>query len=90
MSRLDNLISAILEEAEKVNKSEEDSRVHLTILLVRAIEKTMTEIKRGANSEDFQDLTVINLIIMGAQEGYHTTEMRAFVSELKNDEIESD
>lgn len=86
MSRLDNLVNAILEEAERVNKAEEDPRVHLTVLLVRAIERTMLEIKRGADSEDFQDLAVINLIIMGAQENYTTAEMGAFVRELKNED----
>lgn len=88
MSRLNDLVTAILEEADRIQHSEEDSRLDLSVLLIRAIEKTMVGIKRGANSEDFQDLTVINLIIMGAQEQYTTEEMRVFISELKTDPSE--
>lgn len=85
MSRLHDLIGAILQEADRINQSEEDPRVDLSLLLIRSIEKTMVEIKRGANSDDFQDLTVINLIIMGSDEEYTADEMRVFIQDLKTD-----
>jgi hypothetical protein len=88
MSKLVSLISAIKTEVDRINQSEEDTRTPLASLLIRSIDKTMVEIKRGANSEDFPDLTVINLIIMGAQEGYAAGEMRGFIEELKAPEIE--
>lgn len=83
MSKLVSLISAIKVEVDRINQSEEDTRTPLASLLIRSIDKTMVEIKRGANSEDFPDLTVINLIIMGAQEGYSAAEMRGFIEDLK-------
>lgn len=86
MSRLNDLVTAIREEAARIDHDEQDSRLDMSVLLIRSIEKTMVEIKRGANSEDFQDLTVINLIIMGAQEKYTTDEMRRFINELKTEE----
>ena len=85
-SRLGDLVGAILQEAARINQSEEDTRTELSVLLIRAIEKTMVEIKRGANSEDFQDHTVINLIIMGASEDYTADEMKLFIADLKSEE----
>lgn len=83
MSKLTSLISAIKVEVDRINQSEEDTRTPLASLLIRSIDKTMVEIKRGANSNDFPDLTVINLIIMGDHEGYSASEMRVFIEELK-------
>lgn len=85
MSKLVSLISAIKSEVDRINQSETDVRTPLASLLIRSIDKTMIEIKRGADSEDFPDLTIINLIIMGAQEGYTAGEMRGFIDELKPD-----
>lgn len=85
MSKLVNLISAIKVEVDRINQSETDTRTSLASLLIRSIDKTMIEIKRGADSDDFPDLTIINLIIMGAQEGYSAGEMRGFIEELKPD-----
>lgn len=85
MSKLVSLISAIKVEVDRINQSETDTRTSLASLLIRSIDKTMIEIKRGADSDDFPDLTIINLIIMGAQEGYSAGEMRGFIEELKPD-----
>lgn len=83
MSKLVSLISAIKVEVDRINQSETDTRTPLASLLIRSIDKTMIEIKRGANSDEFPDLTIINLIIMGAQEQYTAAEMRGFIEELK-------
>jgi hypothetical protein len=85
MSKLVSLISAIKVEVDRINQSETDNRTPLASLLIRSIDKTMIEIKRGADSDDFPDLTIINLIIMGAQEQYTAAEMRGFIEELKPD-----
>lgn len=85
MSKLNNLISAIRDEVERINQEESDTRTPLSSLLIRSIDKTIIEIKRGALSEEFQELTIINLIIMGDHEKYSTEEMRAFIEELKSE-----
>lgn len=87
MSTLNKLIDAIRAEASfLLEQNQEDSRVDLGVLFVKALRKTLREIGKGADTNDFSELTVINLIIMGAEEGYSADEMRAFIQKLKSDE----
>lgn len=62
-----------------------DDREDLGVLFMKSLRKTVVEIQNGANSEEFADLTVINLIILGDKEGYSAEEMREFIEDLKND-----
>lgn len=85
-SGFNELISLIRSKAVLLEEQYDDPRVELGVLFMRAIQKTVREINEGANSEDFSDLTVINLIIMGANEGYEADEMRSFINKLKTDD----
>lgn len=67
-----------------------DEREDLGVLFMRSLRKTVVDIQNGANSEEFADLTVINLIILGDKEGYSPEEMREFIEDLKNDDENDD
>ena len=63
-----------------------DDREDLGVLFMKSLRETVVEIQNGANSEEFADLTVINLIILGDKEGYSAEEMREFIKDLKSDD----
>lgn len=67
-----------------------DDREDLGVLFMKALKKTVIEIQKGAKSEEFSDLTVINLIILGDKEGYSADEMRGFIEELKAPDDDED
>lgn len=54
----------------------------------QSIHKTIVEIKDGADSDDFSDLVVINLLIEAAQQGHDTETIRKFVERLTDDAVE--
>lgn len=85
MSSFTQLVDAITSRAALLEEPPEN-RADLGYLFIRALRKTVNEVHRGAKADDFTDLTVINLIIMGADEGYTAEEMRDFISQLRNDE----
>lgn len=94
MSSFNQLIDVIRSKSALINQ-ESDDRTDLGVLFMQAVKKTVHEITEGADTYDFSDLTVVNLIIMGANEGYDASEMREFIHKLKfdeslNDELEDD
>ena len=82
---LNYLIDAIRSRSSLINEELNDDRVDLGDLFIKSIRKTMKEIRHGANSDDFSELVVVNLIIMGSNEGYTSEEMKDFVMNLKSD-----
>lgn len=95
-SSLNDLFTVIVSRSYELSKKE-DNRMPLTILFRKAIKKTMKEMRYGEKrdlkldlSDDFSDLVVINLIIMGAEESYTADEMRGFILSLKNNDEEDD
>lgn len=82
---LNDLIDAIRSRSSLINEELNDDRVDLGDLFIKSIRKTMKEIRHGANSDDFSELVVVNLIIMGSNEGYTSEEMKDFVMNLKSD-----
>ena len=86
MSKLDELINLIRDEAN-INSKDNDNTVSkrtiLNSLLLQAINTTMLEIKNGVNSEEFSELVVINLIIVAAEENYPAAEIHEFIEEIK-------
>ena len=86
MSTFNQLIDIIRSKAVLLEQENNDDRLDLGLLFIKSIQKTVREIREGANTDDFADLTVINLIIMGANEGYEADEMRSFIQKLKSDD----
>lgn len=86
MSTFNQLIDVIRSKAVLLEQENNDDRLDLGLLFIKSIQKTVREIREGANTDDFADLTVINLIIMGANEGYEADEMRSFIQKLKSDD----
>jgi hypothetical protein len=82
VSSLIDLIQYIQNEADTLDKRNGEARIPLTSLFQTSINKTMEEIKLGANSIDFPDFVVINLIINAAQAGYSVLEIKVFVDSL--------
>lgn len=78
MSSLSDFIKAIRSEAEEIKSRNADSRVSLEAIFADAIQKTLVEIKQGADSRAFPDLVVINFIIKAAQEKYAAPDIKAF------------
>lgn len=91
MSSFDELLKTIRSKSVLI-ATESDGRIELGALFLRAIRQTMMEIHRGAESDDFADLVIVNLIILGAKEGYKVSEIKGFIEQLKseNDELESE
>ena len=91
MSSFDELLKTIRSKSVLI-ATESDGRIELGALFLRAIRQTMMEIHRGAESDDFADLVIVNLIILGAKEGYKVSEIKDFIEQLKseNNELESE
>lgn len=87
MSSIHDLMRILRDEANFVAKSKKhiDSRTPIVMLFRSVIDQTNTEIANGANSEDFAELVVINLIIAAAKEGHSSTEIKKFVAMLNED-----
>lgn len=85
-SSLNDLIDAIRSRSALINEGLDDNRADLGDLFIKSIRKTMKEIRHGADSDDFSELVVVNLIIMGSNEGYSSEEMKDFVMNLKSDD----
>lgn len=84
-SSLHELLKVIQEEAEAIAARRVPQGVTLEGIFSEVIGQTMKEIKAGANSDDFADLVVINLLIRAGQEGFHATEVQGFVQTLVSD-----
>lgn len=80
-----DLVNVIRSKSALISEKVDD-REDLGVLFMRSLRKTVVDIQNGANSEEFADLTVINLIILGDKEGYSPEEMREFIEDLKNDD----
>lgn len=81
------LIAAIKEEAQQVTEARAqeatETEEELQGILADSIQLTLKEIKEGANSEEFKDLTVINFLIQADDAGYSPEVIRGFVQDLK-------
>lgn len=83
-SQIGELMRAIHSEVEAIaerNANNED-REELKTIFVDSIHHTLRDIKRGADSDTFQDLTVANFIISAGGAGYPPPAIREFVREL--------
>ena len=82
LAALHNEVSRIATEQAGIDKSDE-----LEAVLLESIHRTLVEIKEGADSDDFADLTVANFIIAAAEADYSTPSIDLFVSALKDSHL---
>jgi len=62
-----------------------DTRTGLDTLFIQAITKALEDIKRGADSDEFQELSVVNLLLEASDAGYSHQEIGDFVRALKRE-----
>lgn len=81
---LNDLINVLRSKSALIEQSPEDNREDFAVIFMKALKKTVIEIQRGANNDEFAELTIVNLIIMGDKEGYSPDEINHFVQQLKS------
>lgn len=81
---LNDLIDVLRSRSALIEQDAEDDREDFAVLFMKALRKTVIEVQRGANNDEFAELTIINLIIMGDKEGYSADEINNFVQQLKS------
>lgn len=69
-------------EIERKKNSTLDERTSMGELFREALDKSIEEISHGANVHDFYLLTVANLVVIAAQEGYTAAEIKPFLDQL--------
>lgn len=82
MTSLIDLVQYIKDEASVIAERNQDDRTAIEAIFQNSISKTLKEIKNGANSEEFPDLVVINMIIDSAKENYSVSEIKSFVDSI--------
>ena len=75
---LQSEVDRVVHEQEAADKSDELSEV-----LLATIRETLGQIKLGADSDEFAELTIINFIIRASDEGYTPLEIKNFVQTLR-------
>lgn len=80
MVDLERLMAALSDEV--ILRQESDKTEELSEVFLESIQKTLREIKTGADSDDFSDLSVINFIILADSLGYDHREISNFVKSL--------
>lgn len=86
-SSTSHLLSIIQQRSREINKGFNIHRPSIEEIFENAIRKTIIEIKLGANSEDFPDLAIINLLIDAAKADYSNKEIKEFVSKFSHNTI---
>jgi hypothetical protein len=84
LSTLSQLFLEIQKRAAEV-LDPNDPRTGLDTLFIQAISVAMDDIRRGASSEEFQELAIINLLFGASDAGYGREEIKSFVMALKRD-----
>lgn len=79
-----DLMVALRGEVDRIveKKAVEDKSEELSEILLDSIHKTLREIKMGANSDEFQDLTVVNFVLTADNAGYPVDSIKSFIHEL--------
>lgn len=85
MAHINELMFALKSEISRISeeRSGQDHQEELSEILLEAVNKTLREIKMGADSDDFQELTIINFIILADSAGFPSDILLSFVNELK-------
>lgn len=84
LSTLTQLLIEIQKRAAEV-LDPTDTRTGLDTLFLQAITLTLDEIRRGASSEEFQELAVVNLLFSATDANYNRDEIKKFVMALKQE-----
>jgi len=91
MAKIDSLLSALQGEVQRITdeKASLDRSEELAEVFLEAIHKTLRDIKLGADSDDFPDLTVINFVLLAAEKEFDVRSISSFVKALKEGPEES-
>lgn len=86
-SSFHELMTLLHSEFERIQtKSEKDNeRRNLTDILADGINKSLKEIRAGADVYEFKDAAVIHTIVDGAKEGYSGVELRNFINMISSE-----
>lgn len=81
-----DLLAALRGEVDRIvqSKVDEDLREELSELLIFSISATLHDIRMGAQSDEFQELTVLNFVVSADGAGHSKETISAFVRELNN------
>ena len=84
MSSFTQLVDAITQRATELEEAP-SGRLALDALFRKALHKTVNEVHKGAEPDDFTALAVINLVIMGADEGHTAKDIKAYITQLRTE-----
>lgn len=84
LAGLTGLIDALKEQIGALPPETNEENITLNDVLSLSIEKTMLEIKTGANPKDFHDLVIINFIIDSDDYGFKAKEIKEYVITIKD------
>ena len=84
MSSFTKLVDAITQRATELEEAP-NGRLTLDALFLKALHKTINEVYKGAEPDDFTALAVINLVIMGADEGHTAEDIKAYITQLRTE-----
>lgn len=84
MAQLGDLMAALKAEVDRISASraQETEREELSDILLTSIHSTLRDIKYGANSDEFQELTVLNFVTHADSAGHAPEAIRSYVQEL--------
>lgn len=82
LSTISQLLLEIQRRAAEVLDAQ-DPREGLDQVFIRSISRALDDIRRGADVDQFQELSVANLLLSATDAGYSNDEIRRFVQALK-------
>lgn len=84
MADLGDLMAALKGEIDRISSSRaaDVKSDELSGILLLSIHSTLRDIKQGANSDEFQDLTVLNFVVSADAAGYSKDSIQSYVREL--------
>jgi len=83
MSKLEDLVNILKVEAHRLNEERVNEDQLVKQAFVKSIEKTMSEIRQGLDSRDFQELVIINFMIIASEENLSPKKVQDFILYLK-------
>lgn len=84
-SELSTIAELVAHIRSRAAVEQDDERPALAALFFDAIHETIRELSLSSSNDDFKDLTVLNFILKGADEGYSKSELKVFIAQLKSD-----
>lgn len=84
-STLHELVEIIRTKSSMTKLRELSEYDSLVDLLYKSIQEAMKEVSNGADPRDFGDITIVNLLLLGASKNFPTDEISEFIFQLQSD-----